>query len=68
MTTKQTMITDVVKKHPTVETVVGENSVKLQLVPNIPVKTLNWFLRKTTFEDENTIGSEASIRSRAFFK
>lgn len=66
MTTKQTLITDVVKKHPTMETVVGENSVKLQLVPNIPVKTLNWFLRKTTFEDENVIGTEASIRSSAF--
>ena len=74
MTTKQTFITDVVKKHPTVETVIGENSVKLQLVPNIPVKTLNWFLRKTIYEDENISGSptdslgsgDALVRTRAF--
>ena len=74
MTTKQTFITDVVKKHPTVETVIGENSVKLQLVPNIPVKTLNWFLRKTIYEDENISGSSTSslgsgdalVRTRAF--
>lgn len=66
MSTEQRLITDIVKKHPTVETVVGENSVKLQLVPNIPVKTLNWFLRKTTLEDKNVIGTEANIRASAF--
>jgi hypothetical protein len=74
MTTKQTFITDMVKKHPTQETVIGENSVKLQLVPNIPVKTLNWFLRKTIYEDENISGSptdslgsgDALVRTRAF--
>jgi hypothetical protein len=66
MSTEQTLITDIVKKHPTVETVVGENSVKLQLVPNIPVKTMNWFLRKTSLEDSNVIGTEANIRASAF--
>jgi hypothetical protein len=68
MTTKQTFITDMVKKHPTQETIVGENSIKLQLVPNIPVKTLNWFLRKTIYEDETTHGSpglpDVNIRLR----
>ena len=57
MTKKQTFITDVVKKHPTEQTRLGENSIKLQLVPNIPVKTLNWFLRKIEYEDETSHGS-----------
>ena len=46
-----------VKKHPTEQTRLGENSIKLQLVPNIPVKTLNWFLRKIEYEDETSHGS-----------
>jgi hypothetical protein len=61
MTKKQTFITDMVKKHPTEETVIGENSIKLQLIPNIPVKTLNWFLRKTEYEDEREHGSTSPL-------
>jgi len=57
MTKKQTFITDIVKKHPTEQTIIGENSIKLQLVPNIPVKSLFWFLRKEIYEDESVHGS-----------
>tara|TARA_B110000858_G_scaffold196734_1_gene256264 strand:- start:5834 stop:7195 length:1362 start_codon:yes stop_codon:yes gene_type:complete len=71
MTKKQTFITDMVKKHPTEQTVVGENSIKLQLIPNIPVKTLNWFLRKVDYENENIHGSstplpDTTAKERAF--
>ncbi len=45
------LITDVVKKHPTMETEVGKDQVKLQLVPNIPVKCIHWFLRNKDFEN-----------------
>ena len=57
MTQKQTLITDIAKKHPTEQTIIGENSIKLQLVPNIPVKSLFWFLRKEIHEDETAHGS-----------
>ena len=74
MTQKQTLITDIAKKHPTEQTIIGENSIKLQLVPNIPVKSLFWFLRKEIYEDENISGSptdtlgsgDALVRTRAF--
>ncbi len=68
MTNKQIFVTDIVKKHPTEETVIGKNAVKLQLVPDIPVKSLFWFLRKQAYEDENTHGSpgrpDPNIRTR----
>ena len=50
MNTQQIFITDIVKKHPTTETTVGSDIVKLELVPDIPVKTINWFLRDENFE------------------
>ena len=55
MTKKQVVTTDVVKRHPSVETEIGSSEVKLQLVPKIPVKTIFWFLRNKEFEDENEI-------------
>ena len=68
LTTKpQTLITDIVKKHPTVETELNTNEVKLQLVPDIPVKTLNWFLRHTDFEDENTYSGGANLVNNRFY-
>jgi hypothetical protein len=74
MTTSQTLITDIAKKHPTEQTIVGQNAIKLQLVPNIPVKSIFWFLRKEIYEDENISGSptnslgtgDALVRTRAF--
>ena len=50
---RQTLITDLVRKHPSTISVIGENTIKTNLVPNIPVKCLHWFLRNTSFEDEN---------------
>jgi len=48
MTQRQLFITDVVKKHPSVVSEVGRDTLRLELVPDVPVKTINWFLR-----DEN---------------
>ena len=39
MTQRQLFITDIVRRHPSTDTT------RLELVPNVPVKTLNWFLR-----------------------
>ena len=62
LTTKQqVLITDVVNKHPTLETEIGENNVKLQLVPSIPVKSMFWFLRRKDFEDESEHGSPSNL-------
>jgi len=67
MTRKQVVTTDVVKRHPSVETEIGVNEVKLQLVPKIPVKTIFWFLRNKEFEDENVIkGLGTTIESNVF--
>lgn len=46
-----TMITDVVKKHPTIETTPGVDNIQTNLVPNSRVKSIHWFLRNSRFED-----------------
>ena len=56
---KYNFITDIVKKHPTLEINPGEVDKKIEIVANIPVKTLNWFIRKEKFENE-TIARELS--------
>jgi len=60
MTQRQIFITDVVKKHPSTQTIIGDDNVKIELVPNIPVKTINWFLRKSTFEESESPASFAN--------
>jgi hypothetical protein len=67
MTQKQVVTTDIVKRHPSAETEIGSNEIKLQLVPNIPVKTIFWFFRNKEFEDANEIkGSGTTIESNVF--
>ena len=56
---KNNFITDIVKKHPILEINPGEVDKKIEIVANIPVKTLNWFIRKEKFENE-TIARELS--------
>lgn len=67
MTKKQVVTTDVVRRHPSIETEIGISEVKLQLIPNIPVKTIFWFFRNKEFEDETEIkGSGTTIESNVF--
>jgi hypothetical protein len=49
---RQTMITDLVRKHPVIVSDLNRDVIKNNLVPNIPVKCIHWFLRNTAFEDE----------------
>ena len=64
---KQTMITDVFRKHPSTDTVVGENILRHQLVPKKRVKTIHWFLRNKKYENEDeTRGSGSSIEEYTF--
>tara|TARA_B100000287_G_scaffold196219_1_gene185371 strand:+ start:3853 stop:5196 length:1344 start_codon:yes stop_codon:yes gene_type:complete len=53
MKERQTIITDFVRKHPTTESDEGKSIIRNNLVPNIPVKCIHWFLRNTKFEDED---------------
>lgn len=46
-----TMITDVVRRHPTIETTPGVDVIRTNLIPNNRVKALHWFLRNLDFED-----------------
>lgn len=46
-----TMITDVVKRHPTLQTTRGVDNIRTNLVPNSRVKSIHWFLRNTEFEN-----------------
>jgi hypothetical protein len=50
---KHTLVTDLVRKHPTEVSELNTNIIKNNLVPNIPVKCIHWFLRNTDFENEN---------------
>lgn len=62
---KQIFVTDMVKRHPVEETEVGSKVVRLQLVPNIPVKTLFWFLRDKDYEDETVAGVGTQLADQA---
>ena len=48
---RQVVVTDLVRKHPTTVSELGKNAIRTNLVPNIPVKCLHWFLRNTKFEN-----------------
>ena len=50
---RQTFITDLVRKHPTTVSEIGTDTIRTNLVPNIPVKCIHWFLRNTLYENEN---------------
>ena len=50
---RQVVVTDLVRKHPTTVSELGKNIIRTNLVPNIPVKCLHWFLRNTKFENLN---------------
>jgi hypothetical protein len=52
---KQTLVTDLVRKHPSIVSDLNKDVIKNNLVPNIPVKCIHWFLRNTIFEDESLV-------------
>lgn len=58
---KYTMITDVVKRHPTLQTTPGVDNIRTNLVPNNRVKSLHWFLRNTEFENTSISAIENEL-------
>ena len=50
---KQTLVTDLVRRHPVIVSDLNRDIIRNNLVPDIPVKCIHWFLRNTLFEDES---------------
>ena len=65
-TKRHVLVTDSVKKHPTLDIPVGVQNAKLELVPKTPVKTLNWFFRQNAFENENTYEGGTTLLANVF--
>ena len=63
---RHVLVTDIVKKHPTLDIPVGVQNAKLELVPKTPVKTLNWFLRQTAFENEDIVTGGTTLLANVF--
>jgi hypothetical protein len=64
---KQIFTTDLVLKHPTTESELNKTTIRNNLVPNIPVKCIHWFMRNTDFENENVaIGNELNVETYYF--
>ena len=57
---RQVMITDLVRKHSVAVSELNEDVIKNNLVPNIPVKCIHWFLRNTLFENEDDAEGDGS--------
>jgi hypothetical protein len=53
MNEKQILITDLVRKHPTTINEENIDFIQNNLVPNIPVKCIHWFLRNEIFENDD---------------
>ncbi len=67
-TEKQTLVTDLVRKHPSAVSELGVSSIVNNLVPNIPVKCIHWFLRNTKFEIENDAIGSVNINEQRLFQ
>ena len=63
---RHVLVTDIVKKHPTLDIPVGVQNAKLELVPKTPVKTLNWFLRQTAFENGDIVTGGTTLLANVF--
>jgi hypothetical protein len=65
---RQTFITDVVKKHPTTVSELGLDIIQNNLVPDIPVKCIHWFLRNTDFEVEGDAVGSTDVNEKRLYQ
>ena len=68
VTDKQTLVTDLVRKHPSSVSDLGVSTIVNNLVPNIPVKCFHWFLRNTDFEVEGDAIGASSVNEQMLFQ
>jgi hypothetical protein len=67
-TERQLFVTDLVRKHPTAVSELNRDLIKNNLVPNIPVKCIHWFLRNTEFEDENEASGGKLLQEDKYYQ
>lgn len=67
-TERQLFVTDLVRKHPTAVSELNRDLIKNNLVPNIPVKCIHWFLRNTEFEDEDDASGGKSLQEEKYYQ
>ena len=65
---RQILVTDLVKRHSSAVNEVGASTIVNNLVPNIPVKCIHWFLRNTEYENANDAIGTSSLNERMLFQ
>ena len=65
---KQTLVTDLVKRHSSAVNEVGVSTIVNNLVPNIPVKCIHWFLRNTDYENANDAIGTSGLNEQMLFQ
>ena len=68
VTDKQTLVTDLVRRHPSSVSDLGVSTIVNNLVPNIPVKCFHLFLRNTDFEVEGDAIGASSVNEQMLFQ
>ena len=63
---RHVLVTDIVKKHPTLDIPVDVKNAKIELIPNTPVKTINWFFRQKAFENEDVFTGGTTLLANVF--
>ena len=67
-TKRQTFITDIVRKHPSIISTPNDTMIRNNLVPNIPVKCIHWFLRNEKFEDASDSTGDKSLQEEKSYQ
>ena len=67
-TEKQTLVTDVVRKHSAAVSDPGIDTIVNNLVPDIPVKCIHWFLRNTEFEVESDAVGSSDVNEERLYQ
>jgi len=67
-TEKQTLVTDVVRKHSAAVSDPGIDTIVNNLVPDIPVKCIHWFLRNTDFEVESDAVGSSDVNEERLYQ
>ena len=65
---RQTLVTDLVRKHPTAVSDTDSDIIRTNLVPNIPVKCIHWFLRNVEFENEADAVGAIDVNEERLFQ
>jgi len=67
-TEKQTLVTDIVRKHSAAVSDPGVDTIVNNLVPDIPVKCIHWFLRNTDFEVESDAVGSSDVNEERLYQ